>query len=75
MLKILPSGKISGTKNALLFLSQGPTHYSCTFNMQFLYEQKYKIRLSKTVCGIFYFRFRFVFIKVNIFVEQKVWTL
>ena len=75
MLKILPSGKISGTKNALLFLSQGPTYHSFTFNMRFLYEQKYKIRLSKTVSGIFYFRFCCVFIKVNIFVEQKVWTL
>ena len=27
----------------------------------FLYELKHKVRLSKTMCGIFYFRFRFVF--------------
>ena len=29
------------------------------------------IHLSKTVSGIFHFLFRFVFIKLNIFVQQK----
>ena len=56
------------TKNALFFLLQAPTHHSFTFNSQFLYELKYKVRLSEILCGIFQFRFRFVFIKVYIFV-------
>ena len=41
-----------------------------TFNLRFLYELKYKVSASKTVCGIFHSRFRFVFIKVNIFVQK-----
>ena len=75
MLKKIPSDKINGTKNALFFLSRAPTHHSFTFNLRFLYELKHKVRLSKTVCGIFHFRFRFVFIKVYIFVQQNAWTL
>ena len=47
------------------------THHSFTLNLPFLYELKHKFRLSKTVCGIFHFPFRFVFIKVYIFVEQN----
>ena len=57
------------------FLSQAPTHHSFTFNLQFLYELKHKVCLSRTVCGIFYFRFRFVLIKIYIFVQQNAWTL
>ena len=57
------------------FLSRAPTHYSFTFNSRFLYELKHKVRLSKSVCGIFHFRFRHVFIKVYFFVQQKAWTL
>ena len=49
MLKKIPSHKINGTKNALLFLSRAPTHHSFTFNFRFLYELKYKVRLSKAV--------------------------
>ena len=75
MLKTLNSEKIHGTKNALFYLSRAPTHHSFTFNLRFLYELKHKVRLSKTVCGIFHFRFRFVFIKVYIFVQQNAWTL
>ena len=75
MLKKIPSDKINGTKNALFFLSRAPTHHSFTFNLRFLYELKHKVRLSKTVCGIFHFQFRFVFIKVYIFVQQNAWTL
>ena len=75
MLKKIPSDKINGTKNALFFLSRAPTHHSFTFNLQFLYELKHKVRLSKTLCGIFHFRFRFVFIKVYIFAQQNAWTL
>ena len=57
------------------FSWQAPTHHSFTFNLRFLYELKYKVSLSKTVCGIFHFRFRFDFIKVCIFVQQNTWTL
>ena len=60
MIKKFPSGKIKGTKDAFFFLSRAPTHHTFTFNLQFLYELKHKVRLSKTV-WIFYFRFRFVF--------------
>ena len=53
------------------FLSRAPTHHSFTFNLQFLYELKHKVRLSKTVCGIFHFRFGFVFVKVYFFCSTK----
>ena len=72
MLKKFPSDKINGTKKCPLFSSGAPTHYSFTFNVRFLYELKHKVRLSKTVCGIFHFRFRFVLIKVYIFVQRNV---
>ena len=75
MLKKFPLDKINGTKNAPFFLSRAPTHYSYTFNLRFLYELKHKVCLSKTVCGIFHFRFHFVFIKVYIFVQQNAWSL
>ena len=55
ILKKLPSEKINGTKNALVFLSRAATHHSFTFNLGFLYELKHKIRLSKTVVGFFIF--------------------
>ena len=71
MLKKFPSNKINGTKNALFFLSRAPAHHSFTFNLRLLYELKHKVRLSKTVCGIFHFRFSFVFIKIYIFVQQN----
>ena len=74
MLKF-PSEKINGTKNALFSLSRAPTRHSLTCNLRFLYELKYKVRLSKSVLGIFHFRFRFIFIKVYIFVQQNAWTL
>ena len=69
MFKKIPSDKINGTKNALFFLSRAPTHHSFTFNLQFLYELKPTVRLSENVYGIFHFQFRFVFIKVYIFVQ------
>ena len=59
MLTKFPSGKVNVAKNAL-FLS---------------YELKHKVRLSNRVCGVFQFRFCFVFIKLYILVQQKVWTL
>ena len=72
---MFPSDEIKGAKNVLFFLSRAPTHHSSPFNLRFLHELKHKVRLSKTVCGIFHFRFRFVFIKVYIFVQQNAWTL
>ena len=75
MLKILPLDKISGSKNAFFFLSQTPTHPFFTFNLRSLYELKHKVRLFKTVCAIFYFRFRFVFIKVYVLFRQNSLTL
>ena len=75
MLKNFPSDKINGTKNALFFLLRAPTHHSFTFNLRFLYELKHKVRLCKSMCGIFHFRFRFVFIKVYIFFRQNAWTV
>ena len=70
MLKKFPSDKINGTKNALFFLSQAATHQNFTFNLRCLYELKRKVRLSKTACEIFHFRFRFAFIKVYIFFNK-----
>ena len=75
MFKKFPSDKINGTKNSLFFLSRVPTHHSFTFNFRFLYELKHKVQLSKTMCGIFHFRFCSVFIKVYIFIQQNTWTL
>ena len=72
LLKEFPS---DGTKNAFFFLSRSPTHHSFTFNLRFLYELKHKVRLSKNMCRIFHVWFRFVFIKVYIFVQQNAWTL
>ena len=74
MLEKLPSGKISGTKNPFFFLSRTPAHNSFTFNLRVLYELKDKVRLSKTVCGTFHFRFRFVFIRVYVFAQQNAWN-
>ena len=63
--------KIIGSKKAVFFLSRTPTYHSFSFNLRFLYELKHNICLSKTVCGIFRFRFRFVFIKGYIFIQQN----
>ena len=74
LLKKFPLGKISGAKIPS-FSSRAPSHHCFSFNLWFLHELKHKVRLSKTVCGIFHFRFRFAFIKVYIFVQQKTCTL
>ena len=71
MLKKLPSDKTNVTRNALFFLSRATTRHSFTFNSQFLYELKHKVYLSKIICGNIHFRFRNVFIKVYIFVQEK----
>ena len=68
-------GMLLSTKNALFFLSRAPTYYSFTFNLRFLSELKLKVRLSKTIYGIFHFRYRFIFIKVYIYVQQNAWTV
>ena len=72
MLKKFPLDKINGAKNTLFFLLRAPTHHRFTFNLRFLYELKHKVHFSKTVCWIFHFRLRFVFIKV---VQQNALTL
>ena len=74
VLKKFPSDKINGTKNALFFLLQASTYHSFTFNLRFSYELKHKVRLFKTVRGIFHFRFRFVFVKF-IFLFNKIHEL
>ena len=64
--------KINVTKNALFFLSRALTHHSF-IKSRFLYELKHRVNLSKTV--IFYFRFRLIFTKVDISVQQKACTV
>ena len=63
MLKKFPLDKIS--------LQNMPSLFHEPKNLWFSYELKHKVRLSKTVCG----RFRLVFIKVFIFVQQNAGTL
>ena len=68
--------QINRTKNAFFLLLGVPTHHSFTFDSPFLYDLKHKVRLSKSMCGIFHFRFPFsFFINIYIFVQQKVWIL
>ena len=74
-IKKFPSDNKNGTKNALFFLWRAPTHHSFTCNLQFLYELKHNLHLSKTVCVIYHFQFNFVFIKVYILFQQNAWTL
>ena len=72
MLEKFLLGKLNGTKHVLFFLSQAPTHHNFTFNLQFLYELKHKVRLSKTICRIFHFQFHFVLYS---FAQQNPLTL
>ena len=72
MLTKFPSDK--RYKKCSLFSFEGSNSSQFTFNSQFLYELKHKVYLSKTVCGIFHFRIRLVFIQVCIFVQQKAWS-
>ena len=48
-LKRFPSCKIKGTKNAFYFISRAPIHQNFTFNLQFLYELKHKVRRSSSL--------------------------
>ena len=72
MFKKFHLDKINGTKNPYFFLSRAPAHYCFTLNLRFLHELKRKVCPPKTMCGIFHFRFRFVFIESFIFVQQNV---
>ena len=45
------------------------------YNLVLFFKLKHKVHLSIIVCGIFHFRFRLVFTKVYISVQQKAWTL
>ena len=54
-LKKIPSNKINGTKNDLIFFSQAPTHHNFTFILRLLYELKHEVYLCKTVSEIFNF--------------------
>ena len=60
MLRKFPTDKINGAKNAFFF-SRAPTHHGVTFILQFLYELKHKVRLSKSLSGIFHFFLQFLF--------------
>ena len=60
-------------KKFALFLG-APTHHSFTFDLLLLHELKHKAYLCETICGIFHFRFRLVFIIVYIFVQQEAGT-
>ena len=74
--KKIPSNKLNVTKNKLFFLSQTPTYHSFTFNLWFLYELMHKVhRFSKSLRGIYIFNSVLFFIKVYIFVQEKVWTI
>ena len=74
MLKKFSLDKINVYKNALFFILRAPTH-KFSFNLQFLCELKRMVYLSKTEWGIFHFRFRRVFMKINTFVQRNPWTL
>ena len=68
MLKTFLSNKINGTKNALFFLSRAPTHHSFTLICDSWAEAQ-GLSLKNWV-GFSIFEFRFVFIKVYVFVQQ-----
>ena len=61
--KMLFRKKKTLQKMSSFFFSRAPTHHSFTFNLWFVYELKHKVDLSKTMSGIFHFRFRLVFVK------------
>ena len=67
MLKKFPSDKINVTKNALFFFRELQLiTVILSIRNSYRYELKHKFHLSKTVCGIFDFRFRLVFVEVYI---------
>ena len=76
MLEKFPSDKGNVTKNALFFsfVSSNSSQFYFGFTI-LIQSEAHKFHLSKTVRGIFHFRFRLIFIKVYIFVQQKTWPL
>ena len=75
MLKNFPSDKINDTKNTLSFFFRELQLITVLLLICDSYMSwSTKVRPSKTVCGIFRFSFRFVFIKVYIFVSQNAWA-
>ena len=66
MLKKFSSGKISVSKSPLFFFSRAPpTHHRFAFNPRFLCELNRKVRVSKTMFGIFdsvLFLLKFIFL-------------
>ena len=75
MLEKFPSDR-NVTKNALFFsfVSSNSSQFYFGFTI-LIQSEAHKFHLSKTVRGIFHFRFRLIFIKVYIFVQQKTWPL
>ena len=64
-------GQINVTKMHSFIFREAPTLHIFIFNALFFYELKHKVPLSKTVCAILSFQFRFLFIKVHIFLNKK----
>ena len=75
ILKKFPLDKINGTKMPSFFFRELELITALLLICDSYMSWKHKVCLSKTVCGIFHFRFRFVFIKVYIFFQQNTWTL
>ena len=84
MLRKLPLDKINNTKNALFFLLRAlycdktqmlkkfPSEkINVTKNALFFPSQAPPHHSFTFMCGIFHFRFRFVFIRVYIFAQQN----
>ena len=75
MLKKSTFGQNKRYKNAIFSLLRTPNYQSFSYNSWFLYVQKYKVRLSKSVWEAFHFQFRSFLTKVYIFVQQKAWRV
>ena len=68
--------KIPSDKITFSFVSSNSNSAnSFTFNLRFIYELKPKVLLYKIMCGIFHFRFCFIFIKVYSFAQQNALAL
>ena len=64
-------GKNRRYKKCPLFSFASSTHHRFIFNLQFLYELKQTVRLSKTMCRVFEFWFHFVFIEIYILTHNS----
>ena len=75
-LKKFPSDKISGTKKPSFFFRELQLITALLLTCDsYMHWSTLKVRLSKTMRGIFHFGFRFGFIKVYVFAQQNGWTL